>query len=202
MLLVHINSLSSCLGTIESDLFVFHKGVKGTNGIGSTTNTGNHGIRKLAVVFGRKLFLDFLSNNTLKVTDDGREGVRSDSGTNQIVSVTNVGDPITHRFVDGVLESFLTSFHRNNLGTKCVHSEDIQLLSFAVNSSHVDNTFQSQHGTDSRGCDTVLPSTCFGNDARLAKTLGQKSLSNSVVDFVSTSVRQIFSFEPNISPSR
>ena len=45
-----------------------------------------------------------LADDRLEVANDGGEGVRADCGANDVVRIKHVGDPVAHRFVDGVLE--------------------------------------------------------------------------------------------------
>mmetsp|Transcript_7366 Transcript_7366/g.18026 ORF Transcript_7366/g.18026 Transcript_7366/m.18026 type:complete len:482 (+) Transcript_7366:427-1872(+) len=201
MFLVKFDTLSSSFGSVEGNSFVFFKRMEGTNSVGSSTYARNQSIGEPSIVLRHELFLDFFSNHALEVSDDGREGVGTDSRTNQIVCVANISDPVRHGFVDGILECALTILNRDNLGTEGVHTENIKLLTFAIDSTHINSTVQSKHSTYGCGCNTVLSGTGFGNDTGLANSLGQKSLSNSIVDLVGTSVGQIFSLQPNVGSS-
>ena len=60
-------------------------------------------------------------------------------------------------------------------------------------------TVQSRpkHGADGSGGDTVLPGTGLGNDTGFADAFGEECLADGVVDFVSTSMCQILTLEPD-----
>mmetsp|Transcript_16412 Transcript_16412/g.33723 ORF Transcript_16412/g.33723 Transcript_16412/m.33723 type:complete len:384 (+) Transcript_16412:470-1621(+) len=197
MFLVEFDSLSGGFGTVKGDTLVVFKGVEGSDSVGSSSDTGNECIGELAIVFLHELFLDLLSDHALEVSDDGGEGVGSDCRTNEVVCVADVGDPVGHGFVDGVLEGALTGLDGDDLGTKRVHSEDVQLLALAIDGTHVHGTVQSKHGTDGGGGNTVLSGTGLGNDAGLADSLGKKGLADGVVDFVGSSVSQILTLQPD-----
>mmetsp|Transcript_126736 Transcript_126736/g.354854 ORF Transcript_126736/g.354854 Transcript_126736/m.354854 type:complete len:222 (-) Transcript_126736:1269-1934(-) len=172
--------------------------MEGANGVGSTTNTGDDGVRESSILF-LELRLDLPSNNTLEVANNGWEWMGANRRSNEVVRISNVRDPVTHGFVDSILECPLTILHRDDLCAKSIHAENIQLLSFAVNSSHVNDALQSKHGTNSSGSHTVLSSSCLSNDTRFSEAFGEKGLANSVINLVSTSVGQILALQPDSS---
>ena len=47
----------------------------------------------------------FLADNGLKIAHDGGEGVGADRGADEVVRVDDVGHPVPHCLVDGVLQS-------------------------------------------------------------------------------------------------
>mmetsp|Transcript_11920 Transcript_11920/g.22798 ORF Transcript_11920/g.22798 Transcript_11920/m.22798 type:complete len:366 (+) Transcript_11920:367-1464(+) len=196
MFTILVKTVTSGFHTMQLHRFVIVKGSKGTNGVGSSTDTGNDCVGEFASLF-QHLLTHFTSHDTLKVLDNGGKGMRTNGGSNQVVRVANIGYPITHGFVDGVLESRLAIMDGDNLSTQGVHTENIQLLTFAVNGSHVHGAIQTELGTNSGGSDTVLSGTGFGNDTRLTNTLGQQGLSNRVVNLVSAGVGQVLALQPN-----
>mmetsp|Transcript_2179 Transcript_2179/g.3201 ORF Transcript_2179/g.3201 Transcript_2179/m.3201 type:complete len:224 (-) Transcript_2179:846-1517(-) len=125
--------------------------------------------------------------------------MRADGRSNKVVSVAHICHPISHRLIDGILQSSLTILHGTNLRSKCIHSEDVEFLALTVHSTHVHGAVESKHGTDSGSSNTVLSRPSLSNNARLSNTLRQKGLSNGIVDLVSASVCEIFTFEPNVS---
>mmetsp|Transcript_26558 Transcript_26558/g.58214 ORF Transcript_26558/g.58214 Transcript_26558/m.58214 type:complete len:203 (-) Transcript_26558:64-672(-) len=171
VLLVNLQSMSSSLNSVKSNSLVLNEWVECPDCVRSTTDTGNDGIGKLSGLF-KHLFLHFLTHNALKVTHDNGEGGRSDGGTNEIVSIPHVRYPISHGLIDGILQGALSILDGNNLGTESVHTEYVELLTFAVDGTHVYGAVKTQHGTDSSSSNTVLPGASFGNDARLANALG------------------------------
>mmetsp|Transcript_21890 Transcript_21890/g.52082 ORF Transcript_21890/g.52082 Transcript_21890/m.52082 type:complete len:224 (-) Transcript_21890:1277-1948(-) len=168
-----------------------------TDRVGSSSDAGHQGIRKPAVVLFLELLFDFVSDHALEISHDGRKGVGTDGGTDQVVRVTHVRDPVGHGFVDGILQRALTFFDGHDLGAERVHSEDVQLLPFAIHGTHVNGAIQSQHGAHRGRCDTVLTGTRLRDDARLAELLRQQGLSDRVVDLVGARVGQILPLQPD-----
>lgn len=65
-----------------------------------------------------QLLLDLPSNDPLEVSDDGREGVGTDSRTDTVMSGLQVGDPFSHGFVDGILQGLRTRGDGDDLGAE------------------------------------------------------------------------------------
>mmetsp|Transcript_23470 Transcript_23470/g.49300 ORF Transcript_23470/g.49300 Transcript_23470/m.49300 type:complete len:557 (-) Transcript_23470:110-1780(-) len=126
--------------------------------------------------------------------------MRAHRRTNEVVRVPDVGDPVRHGLVDGVLERGLTVVDRDDLGPERVHSKDVELLALAIDGAHVHGAVQAQHGADRGRGHPVLAGPRFGNDAGLADALGQEGLADRVVDLVGTGVRQVFSLQPDGGP--
>mmetsp|Transcript_42448 Transcript_42448/g.102243 ORF Transcript_42448/g.102243 Transcript_42448/m.102243 type:complete len:260 (-) Transcript_42448:1324-2103(-) len=173
VLFVKFDTLTGSFSSVELNLFILNEWIEGTDRVRSTTDTCYDSIGELSVILLFKLFLNFLSDNTLEITDDGREWVRTDSRSDQVVCVAYVRDPVTHRLIDCILQSSLSGLDRNDLRTKGIHPEHIELLTFAVNSSHVNDALKSQHSTYGSSRNTVLSSSCLCNDTRLANTFRQ-----------------------------
>mmetsp|Transcript_6254 Transcript_6254/g.9064 ORF Transcript_6254/g.9064 Transcript_6254/m.9064 type:complete len:220 (-) Transcript_6254:1008-1667(-) len=116
--------------------------------------------------------------------------------------ITNVRDPIPHSFVDGILKSPLSILDWYNLRPQGVHTKNIELLSFAVNSTHVNSTVETKHCANCGGCDTVLSSTSLSNDSWFANAFGQESLADRVINFVGASMCEILPLQPYGGSSR
>mmetsp|Transcript_4270 Transcript_4270/g.13304 ORF Transcript_4270/g.13304 Transcript_4270/m.13304 type:complete len:214 (+) Transcript_4270:819-1460(+) len=123
--------------------------------------------------------------------------MRPDGGAYQVVRVLDVGDPVAHRFVDGVLQRGLPRSDRNDLCAQDVHAKDVERLPRAVDGAHVHDALQAEQGAHRGRRDAVLPRTGLGDDSRLAQPLRQQRLADRVVDLVRSRVRQFFPFEPN-----
>lgn len=70
------------------------------------------------------------------------------------------------------------------LGTKHVHSEDVQSLATNVLGAHVHDTLEAKAGTDRSSRNTVLSSTRLGDDTRLSNTASKQKLSDGIVDLM------------------
>mmetsp|Transcript_11316 Transcript_11316/g.26221 ORF Transcript_11316/g.26221 Transcript_11316/m.26221 type:complete len:268 (+) Transcript_11316:677-1480(+) len=116
--------------------------------------------------------------------------------------IAYVGHPISHGFVDCILQGPLSILHGNHLGSQRVHAEYIEFLSFTIDSTHVHCAVQPQHGANSGGGDSVLSCPRFCNDAWFAHAFRQQGLSDRIVDLVSTGVSQILTLQPDSGTTR
>src|ERR1700722_6126028 len=107
----------------------------------------------------------------------------------------DVGDPIPHGFVDGILQRTGAGTDPADLGPQQPHAVNVEFLTAHVLLAHVDDAFHSEERTDGCGGYAVLPCTGFGNDAMLAHSARQQSLAKAVVDLVGASVEQVLTFE-------
>ena len=123
--------------------------------------------------------------------------MRSDGRTDEVVRIPDVGDPIPHGLVDGVLEGALPLLDGHDLGAEGVHAEDVELLPLAVDGAHVHGAVQAEHGADGGGGDAVLAGAGLGDDAGLADALGEEGLADGVVDLVGAGVGQVLALEPD-----
>jgi hypothetical protein len=96
-------TISTGFDTDQTNVLLLDKVVERSDGVTSTSDTGDDSIRKLADPLGH-LLLDLPSDNSLEITDDGGERVRADGGSDTVVGRLQVGHPFTHGLVDGVLE--------------------------------------------------------------------------------------------------
>lgn len=109
-----INTVPARLDTYQPHTLVLDEVIECSNGITATTDTCDDGIGQLALLF-RELRLDFAPDDALEITDNGREGVRANSGSNEVVRVIESRHPLAHRLVDGVLERLRARRHGNDL---------------------------------------------------------------------------------------
>ena len=146
------------------------------------------------------LRVGLLADDALELTDHVRVRVRADHGAEAEVGVADVGHPVAHRFVDGVLERAAPALHRLDLGTEQLHAEHVQRLAFDVDGPHVDLALQPHQGRRGRAGDAVLPGAGVGDDPLLAHPLGEQGLSDHVVDLVGAGVIEILALEDQPDP--
>ena len=109
----------------------------------------------------------------------------------------HVGDPVAHGLVDGVFQCAGAGIHAANLRAQQSHAENVQFLAAHVFGSHVDDALEAQQRAYRRRGYAVLPGASFGDHAMLAHALDQQRLSQAVVDFVRSSVQQVFALQIN-----
>mmetsp|Transcript_35971 Transcript_35971/g.69870 ORF Transcript_35971/g.69870 Transcript_35971/m.69870 type:complete len:355 (+) Transcript_35971:226-1290(+) len=168
---IRVHAITTRFNANQTHTLIIREWMEHANGIRSAANARNDSIRKLTGLL-KHLSPRFSADDGLEVSHDGREGVRADRGTNEVVRSADVGDPVSHSFVDCVLQSTGTGVHSNHLGSQHLHTEHIQSLSLDVSSTHVHDALQLQLRTGGRCCYSVLPRTRLSDDAFLPQTLG------------------------------
>jgi hypothetical protein len=137
-------------------------------------------------------------DHRLEVAHHGRIGMRPRRRADQIIGVLDIGDPVAHRLVHGVLERRAARGHRHHLRPQQLHAEDVGRLPLDVGRAHVDDAFQAEAGADRRRRHAVLAGPGLGDDPRLAHPHGQQDLAHAVVDLVRARVIQLVALEPDV----
>lgn len=208
-----VDTVTARLDTNEPDALVPDEIVERSNSITSTSDTRHHGVGQLALLF-RQLRLDLSSNDSLEIADNGRERVRANCRSDQVMRVVEPRHPLAHRLIDGVLERLRARRHGNDLDeitsgqvqtqsrapgvgtyitTQHPDTEHVELLPSHVLGAHVNVALHAKLGTDSSSGHTVLSGTRLGNDALLAQSLGEQNLADGIVDLVRPRVVQVLS---------
>ncbi len=154
-------------------------------------------MRRQALFRGKDLLAGLAADYCLKITHHRGIRMRAKNGTEQIVRVANIGDPVAHRFVNGIFERAAAGLHADDLRADHTHAGDVERLPRHVFRAHVDDTFKAEMRCHRGGGDSVLPRARFCDDARLAHFHGQQALADGVVDFVRAGVQQIFALQIN-----
>lgn len=115
---IGVNTVSTCLDTNQSNARVLDKVVERSNGVTSTSNTGHNGVGQFTGLLS-ELRLDFTSDNSLEISDNGGEWVRADSRSDQVVGGIQTSDPFSHCFVDGVFECLRSGSDWHDLASAC-----------------------------------------------------------------------------------
>ena len=127
--------------------------------------------------------------------------MRAQHRAEQIVRGADVGDPVAHGFVDGVLERAAAGIDADDFRAEQAHARDVEPLALHVFRAHVDDAFEAQMRGDGGRGNAVLARAGFGDDARLAHAHRQQSLPDAVVDFVRAGVQQVFALEVDARPT-
>src|SRR5690606_7724344 len=143
---------------VHGDLSVFNVGMEQTNGIGTTTHTGNQCIR-LTTKMLDTLTLHFTADYTLEITHQHRIWVRACGSANDVEGIVHMSHPVTHGFVHSVFQSFGTGSDRLHFRTQQLHAVNVQLLALYVGRAHKHLTLQAKTRRHCSRRHTVLTGT-------------------------------------------
>src|SRR5947209_6013622 len=118
------------------------------------------------------------------------------------MSGPDIRHPIPHRLVDRLLQGGLASSNRDDFRPKKLHPGDIQGLPLHIDLAHVDHAFAAESGGDRCGGDAVLAGPGFGDDPSFAHALGEKDLTERVINLVRSGVKEVFTLEINLWVSK
>jgi hypothetical protein len=121
--------------------------------------------------------------------------MRSQYRPEQIVRVGDIGDPVAHRLVDGVLQRPAAGVHSQHLGAEQPHADDVEGLAIHVLGAHVDVAVEPEQRARGRRRHAMLPRSGLGDNPALAHASGEQRLTDRVVDLVRARVREILALE-------
>src|SRR5690606_19429885 len=121
-------------------------------------------------------FQAFVADDTLEVSNHHGVRVRTRDRTDDVERIFNVGDPIAHGLVQGVLERTRTRIHGYHRSTQQLHAIDIGGLAADVFATHIDDALHAIAGGNRSRCNAVLTGARLGDDARLAQPARQQDL--------------------------
>ena len=195
--LLGVDAASGSLAADELNALVLNEVVEGADGVGTAADTSNDGVRQTAFLL-QNLLLDFLGNHSLKVTNDGRERMRTHDGAENIVRVLNAADPLAEGLGNGILQGCGAAVDRMHLGAQQLHAVDVERLTLGVQTPHVHFAFQTEQSGSGCGCNAVLTGAGLRDNTGLAHLLGEQALCQRVVDFVGTGMIEILALEINL----
>mmetsp|Transcript_21583 Transcript_21583/g.35860 ORF Transcript_21583/g.35860 Transcript_21583/m.35860 type:complete len:502 (-) Transcript_21583:691-2196(-) len=194
-------ALAPGLDAHDLHVLVLQEGVEHADGVAAAAHAGDDVVRQLAGLLD-DLAAGLAADDRLEVADDGRERVRPDGGADEVVRVADVGHPVAHGLVDGVLQRAAARLHGHHLGPQHLHAEHVELLTLAVDGTHIHRAVQVHEGADAGSGHPVLPSPSLCNDAALAKALCEQRLAHGVVDLVGSGVRELLTLEPDVGTAK
>mmetsp|Transcript_54891 Transcript_54891/g.122780 ORF Transcript_54891/g.122780 Transcript_54891/m.122780 type:complete len:325 (-) Transcript_54891:337-1311(-) len=207
------NNLDMAFASLFRGVDVVKERGEHPNRVRATTHASHHrvgqpartvverGVAELAGGLVEHLRTRLVTNHRLQVANDVGERVGPDSGTDDVVCGTNVGNPVAEGLVDGILEGAGTRLDGNHFGTHLGHPEAIQLLTLAVDRSHVYDALKVEQGARGGGGDAVLPRSRLRDDPLLAKLHCKQRLPHCVVDLMGTRVSELLSLHPYLRPT-
>lgn len=187
---------TTCFDAEHFDGFIGQERIKEADGIGTAADAGDEEVGQ-AVFFFEDLTAGFITEDALEIADHDWIGVSAVSCAENVMSGTDIGDPIAHGFIDRFLKGLLAGCDRDDFCPEHFHAEDIEGLAFAIDRAHVNDAFQAKHGADRCGGDSVLPGAGFSDDAGFSHSPGEENLAHGIVDFMSARMEEIFALEVN-----
>ncbi len=148
------------------------------------------------------MFFCFVADDGLKCAYYGGERMGANGGADDVVGFVEVHDPGAHSFVDGVAEGAAANFDGDDLSTQEFDAEYVQGLAADVFGAHEDCAGHAEFGADGRRGNAMLACASFGDDFGFAQASGEENLAEGVVDFVGSSVVEVFTFEPDVCAPR
>src|SRR5262245_6218595 len=91
------------LHTNQTDTRIVDERIEDPEGVAATTDTGHDGVRQ-APDEREQLLTRLAPDDGLELAHHERIGMRSENRAKEVVGVLDIGDPVAHRLVDGVLE--------------------------------------------------------------------------------------------------
>src|SRR5258708_2455074 len=146
---------------------IAQKIVKEPDGIRATANARKKMCGQ-TLFSGKDLLACFSADDRLKITHHRGVRMRTENRAKKIVRASHIGDPIAHRFVDGIFERAAAGPDADNLRAKHAHARHVERLPRHVFRAHVDDAFETKLRRDCSGSDSVLACARFRDDARLA----------------------------------
>ena len=175
---------------------VLQEFVKQANCVRAAANTSEK-MRGQALFRGKNLRARFAADAGMKIANHRRIGMRAENRTQEIVRGADVGHPVAHGFVDGVLERAAAGIDADHLRAEHAHARNVQCLALHVFRAHIDDTFKAEMRGHRGARDAVLAGACFRNDPRLLHLHREKALADGVIDFVCAGMQQVFALEIN-----
>src|SRR6266550_5474880 len=175
---------------------IAEKIVKEADGIRTAADAGEK-VRGKALFGSEDLFAGLAADDHLKIAHHRGIGMRAENGAEEIVRGTDVGNPIPHGLVDGILERAAAGIDADDLRAEHAYARDVEGLARHVFRAHVDDALEAEMRGDGGGSDAVLARASFRDNARLAHLHGQQALADGVIDFMRAGVEQIFALQIN-----
>ena len=123
--------------------------------------------------------------------------MRSGYSAYNVISRIYVCRPVAQRLIHRIFKRARSRFHRDDRRAKQLHTVDIRRLSLNIFSAHVDEAFKTEARGDCSASNTVLAGASLGNYARLAHSLREECLTDSVIHLVCAGVVEVFTLEVN-----
>lgn len=178
----------------EADGGVIEKGGEYSDGVAPATDARGDEVGQAAFLF-EDLAASLDANDAVKVAHHGWVGMGAVGRAKDVVGVPDIGDPVSHGLVDGLLEGALAGEDGNDLGAEEAHACDVEGLAFHVDFAHVDGAIEAELGGDGGGGYAVLAGAGFRDHAAFAHAAGEEGLAQGIIDLMGAGVEQVLAFQ-------
>ena len=142
-----------------------------------------------------------IADHPVEVAHHLRVGARPVGRAQDVVGRADIGHPVAHRLVDGLLERPLARLDAPHLGAHQAHPEDVERLALHVDGPHVDDALEAELRAHRGRGYAVLARAGFRDDPLLAHAPGEQRLADRVVDLVGAGVEQVLALEVDLRPA-
>ncbi len=188
------DALAAGLDADEPDVAIVDERVEDAHRVAAAADARHHGIGQASGQL-EDLRPRLAADDRLELAHHQRIRMRPQHRTEEVVRVADVGDPVAHRFVDGVLQRAAAGVDPQHLGAEQPHPEDVQRLPLHVLGAHVDVALEAEQRARRRRRHAVLAGAGLGDDPPLAHPHRQQRLAERVVDLVRAGVGQVFALQ-------
>ena len=150
------DALARRFGADDAHVAVVEERMEDADRVAAAADAGGDRVRK-AAVFGQHLRARLAADDGVEVADHARVRIGAGDGADDVERVLHVGDPVAHRFVQGILERGRAAGHRHHGRAEQLHAVDVDLLPLDVGRAHVHDAFETQ----ARGHRRRLATPCW-----------------------------------------
>ena len=188
------DAFAAGLDADQPHALVVEEAVEDADGVAAAADARHHHVGQPAQL-RQDLAARLTADHRLELAHHQRIGMRAQRRSEQVIGVLDVGDPVAHRLVDGVLQRLAARVDLAHRRPQQLHAHDVQRLAPHVLAAHVDDALEAQQRAGRRRRHPVLPRARLGHHAAFAHALGQQRLAERVVDLVGAGVRQVLALQ-------
>ena len=124
--------------------------------------------------------------------------MRASRSADTVKCISDICYPVAQRFIHRIFECSRAALHRSNLGAKHLHPKNVRLLSFNINSAHIDNTLQAKTRAGGGCRNAMLSRSSFSNNPLLAHAPCEQNLTKNIIYFMRASVIKLIPLKINL----
>ena len=190
-----LDAVATRLVAVEGDAGVVDEAGEDADRVGAAADAGDDGVGQASDAARGSGRAPRRRCTRWKSRTISGNGCGPGDGADEVVGVLDVGDPVAHGLVHGVLERAAARRDGNDLGAEQLHPCDVERLATGVLLAHVDHALEAEQRGRRGGGDAVLAGAGLGDDAGLAHAHGEQRLTEHVVDLVRAGVVEVFALE-------
>ena len=136
----------------------------------------------------------------LKIANHHGVRVCTKHGSEQVIGALHIGHPIADGFIDGIFQGFAATADLFHPGPQQLHPVDIEGLAPHILLPHVNHAFQTRAGRRPSQWPPRVAPRRFRQSSVFSPSAGEQGLADTVVDFMSPGVVQVFPLQVNACP--